>query len=179
MNGKGFIKLPRSLLNEWRDILTTEEVGILIYLTAMANYEEKPRRAPKGDQLQRGQLVISVRWFAERFNISKSKAERLLAKWENLGIIKRRTVFGTPSGTPTGTLITLEFYAFSQSAPDSNRDRKQDKTGDAIKKNRNYKKPSPLPATNGRPGEAKQERNEDPPGDPSGQRKWPGIIFTR
>ena len=176
MNGKGFIKLPRSLLNEWRDILTPEEVGILIYLTAMANYENKTKKAPKGDQLQRGQLVISIRWFAERFNISKSKAERLLAKWENLGIIKRRTVFGTLSGTPTGTLITLEFYAFSQGVPDRNRDRKQDKTRDAIKKEKNIKTPSPLPATDGRPGEAKPGRSLES----AGQRNRPGnITYTR
>ena len=76
MNGKGFIKVPRALLNEWRDKLTQEEVGILINLMAMANYEDVPRRAPKGDYLKRGQLVTSSRAFAKRFNLSDKKEKK-------------------------------------------------------------------------------------------------------
>ena len=122
MNGKGFIKVPRALLNEWNDMLTPEEIGILVNLMAMANYGDQPKRAPKGDLLKRGQLVISIRSFAKRFGMSKNRAARLLAKWEEMGLIKRRTVLGTENGTPSGTLLTLEFYEFSQGMRDSNRD---------------------------------------------------------
>ena len=175
MNEKGFIKLPRSLLNGWRDILTPEEIGILVNLMAMANYDDKPRRAPKGDQLQRGQLVTSIRSFARRFGISESKTRRLLAKWEELGLIKRRTYSGTLLNTHSGTLLTLEFYASSQGVQHSNRHRKQHEVDTPIRSEEKDKKPSPLPATDGRPGEAKQERSEDA----VGQRKRPGIIYTR
>lgn len=175
MNGKGFIKLPRSLLNEWRDILTPEEIGILIYLTAMANYEDKPRRAPKGDQLQRGQLVTSIRSFAKRFSVSESRALRLMRKWEQLGIIKRETLSGAESGAPSGTLITLEFYASSQGERNTKRSGNRSENAQTIRSIKKNKKPSPLPAIDGRPGEAKQERSEDAPG----QSKRPGIIYTR
>ena len=133
MKGKGFIKIPRALLNEWSDTLTAEEVGILIYLTAAANYQDKPMPAPKGDLLERGQLVISLRTLAKRFGISKNKAARLLTKWERLGLIKRKTVSGTESGTYRGTLLTLEFYASSQGIQDNNRDRIRDENGDPIR----------------------------------------------
>ena len=141
VNGKGFIKVPRAMLNEWRDILTAEEVGMLIYLAAAANYQVQPVCAPKGDILKRGQLVISIRSLAKRFDISKSKAARLLDKWEGLGLIKRRTVFGTESGTPNGTLLTLEFYESSQGVRDSIRDSFRDEKGDSIRiKNKKEKK---------------------------------------
>ena len=133
MNGKGYIKLPRSLLNEWRDTLTSEEIGIMVQLMAMANYEKKPKQMPEGNSLERGQLVLSVRWFAKRFDMSKSKAERMLDRWEALGLIKRKTVFGTQSGTPIGTLVTLEFYAFSQGTRDN---RSQDRNEDVIRNNK-------------------------------------------
>lgn len=148
MNGKGFIKIPRALLNEWSDTLAAEEVGILIYLTAAANYQDKPMPAPKGDLLERGQLVISLRTLAKRFGISKNKAARLLAKWERLGLIKRETVSGTESGTYRGTLLTLEFYASSQGIQDNNRDRKRDENRDSIrieeKKKKGEEEPQPL-----------------------------------
>lgn len=173
MDGKGYIKIPRSLLNEWQDKLTNEEVGILIYLTAMANYERKPKRAPKGDYLQRGQLVISIRWFANRFGISKSKAQRMLSKWESLGIIKRKAIPWTVSGTPSGTLLTLEFYAFSQGARYSDRD----KSEDTIRNTEKDKKPSPSPALNGPDGEAGTVTGNLPDADRDQQP--PGIIFLQ
>jgi len=133
VNGKGFIKVPRELLNDWRDSLSMEEQGILINLMAKANYEDKPKRAPKGDLLQRGQLVTSIRHFAKEFNISEGKTRRLLDKWEKLGLIKRNTVSGTQSGTPSGTLLTLEFYEFSQGIQHTNRHRIQHKDGTPIR----------------------------------------------
>lgn len=176
MNGKGFIKLPRSLLNEWRDILTPEEIGILVNLMAMANYDNQPRKAPKGDQLQRGQLVTSIRSFAKRFGISESKTRRLLAKWEKAGLIKRRTYSGALLDTHTGTLLTLEFYASSQGVQHSNRRRNQHEVDTPIRIEKKDKKPSPVPATDGRPGEAKPGRNQDD----AGQRDRPrNITFTR
>lgn len=140
MNGKGFIKVPRALLNEWNDMLTPEEIGILVNLMAMANYGDQPKRAPKGDLLKRGQLVISIRSFAKRFGMSKNRAARLLAKWEEMGLIKRRTVLGTENGTPSGTLLTLEFYEFSQGMRDSNRDSIGDRNEDSIRKEEKKKK---------------------------------------
>ncbi|MBR6451394.1 MAG: hypothetical protein IKS87_01695 [Lachnospiraceae bacterium] len=145
MNGKGFIKIPRALLNEWRDTLTAEEVGILIYLTAAANYQDKPMPAPKGDLLERGQLAISLRTLAKRFGISKNKAARLLTKWERLGLIKRETISETETGTYRGTLLTLEFYASSQGMQDRSRDGRRDINGDSIRKEEKTKKVEEVP----------------------------------
>ena len=145
MNGKGFIKVPRALLNEWNDMLTPEEIGILVNLMAMANYGDQPKRAPKGDLLKRGQLVISIRSFAKRFGMSKNRAARLLAKWEEMGLIKRRTVSGTENGTPSGTLLTLEFYEFSQGMRDSNRDSIGDRNEDSIRRDKKEKKGEEVP----------------------------------
>ena len=140
MNGKGFIKVPRALLNEWRDKLTQEEIGILINLMAMANYEDVPRRAPKGDYLKRGQLVTSSRAFAKRFNLSESRAYRLLKRWEQLGIIKRETLSETESGTPNGTLLTLEFYESSQGERNSDRNSFRNESEDSIRRDKKAKK---------------------------------------
>ena len=121
-------------------MLTPEEIGILVNLMAMANYGDQPKRAPKGDLLKRGQLVISIRSFAKRFGMSKNRAARLLAKWEEMGLIKRRTVSGTENGTLSGTLLTLEFYEFSQGMRDSNRDSIGDRNEDSIRRDKKEKK---------------------------------------
>lgn len=145
MNGKGFIKVPRALLNEWRDKLTQEEIGILINLMAMANYEDVPRRAPKGDYLKRGQLVTSSRAFAKRFNLSESRAYRLFKRWERLGIIKRETLSETESGTPNGTLLTLEFYESSQGERNSDRNSIRNESEDSIRRDKKEKKGEEVP----------------------------------
>ena len=148
MNERGFIKLPRSLLTEWRDILTSEEIGILVQLMAMANYQDKPKRAPKGDYLKLGQLVTSQRDMSKRFGISASRARRLLIRWEELGLIKREP----HSGSQSGSVITLVFYASSQGKRTTNRT--ENRTPIRMDANNN----SPSPALNDPDGEAKKKK---------------------
>lgn len=143
MNGKGFIKVPRALLNEWLNDLPLDESMMLIHLMALANYEDKPKKAPKGDYILRGQLVTSVRSLATTFRISPSRMMRLLIKWEKRGYIKRETKSGTDSGTPSGTLLTLEFYAFSQGVRNSKRNDLRNKNAQTT---RSIRKDNPSPA---------------------------------
>lgn len=145
MNGKGFIIIPRNLLNDWRDRLTAEEQGIMVNLMAMANYEDKPKKAPKGDTLHRGQLVTSIRSFAKRFGISESRAYRMLRKWERLGLISRETKNETLSETGSGTLLTLEFYESSQCIRNDLRNSLRNENGNTIKKDNNLKKEEEAP----------------------------------
>ena len=175
MNGKGFVKVPRALLSGWRDVLSMEEQGILINLMAKANYEDKPKRAPKGDLLQRGQLVTSIRHFAKEFNISEGKTRRLLDKWEKLGLIRRHTVSGTVSGTPSGTLLTLDFYEFSQGMQHTNRHRIQHKDGTPIR-NKEIDNLSPS-RLNG--AKVEEQKNPEDMTDAERIQQYSNITLTR
>ncbi len=175
MDTKGFVKLYRSLIYAWRNSLSNEEIGILVQLMCMVNYDSKPVKAPKGDLLQRGQMVISYRSFAKNFNLSKGKTERMLEKFKYLGLITMETSFKTPSGKPTGTVLTLNFYESSQGSADNIRDRNRDKNGDAIR-NKNNKNASPAQDPVGPEREQITEKDDQP--GYHGTKHIAGIKYT-
>ena len=101
----------------------------------------------------------------------------MLKRWESIGLIRRETKSGADAETRSGTLLTLEFYAFSQNARNSKRSGNRNENDQTIRRNRNTDKPSPSPALNGPGGEAGTGTGDLPDADHDQQP--PGIIFLQ
>ena len=91
-------------------------------IVQMAAHEPMKRH---GHQLRRGELIVALRFLAERWRWSKSKVERFM------GRLKSETRIGTVSETQIGTIyrvVEYEKYAvFHSNKRDTNRDANRDK----------------------------------------------------
>ena len=104
----GFIKYQRSLHEELMKLSHDEHVAFLDLLTT-ANYETTT--TPRGDIVNRGQVLSSYAALANRWNVSIKRVRTILKTLRDTGLV---TVSGTGQGKGRGTLLTVDNYAFTQ-----------------------------------------------------------------
>lgn len=89
----------------------------------------KPRDV-RGERLEQGEIIVSVRTLADRWAWSKSRVSRFMDELES------RTAIGTVRGTPLGTVYRIVKYGTYAIAPtgqrDTMRDAERDRSGTPV-----------------------------------------------
>ena len=101
---KGFIKLPREFFENKEICKSPEHLYLYVHILSSVAFEDGTFSVFNGQriELERGQMVTSVRSLAEQTGISKSGVSRMLDHFKKWDILR------TESGTGR-TLITLDF----------------------------------------------------------------------
>ena len=122
-NRTTFFTIDRRLLEE--ELWTAEPFTkgqAWVDLIGRASYEDT-------ELVKRGELLVSIRTLARRWQWSKGKVERFLKSLENDGMITRDTKRDTNRDT-NGTTLRVEKYDFYQSRRDTKRDTNRDRGRD-------------------------------------------------
>lgn len=109
MASSGFIKLDRGILESelWKEkpFDRARAWVDLLLLTSWKDHDEIYRGQVV--HRKRGDVSCSIRWLSERWGWSRNKVYRYLALLTETGMV-------TLTGTPNGTTLTIENYAFYQ-----------------------------------------------------------------
>lgn len=101
---KGFIKLPREFFDNKDICKSKEHLYLYVHILSSVAFEDGTFSVFNGQriELERGQMVTSIRSLAEQTGISKSGVSRMLDHFKKWDILR------TEGGTGR-TLITLDF----------------------------------------------------------------------
>lgn len=128
----GFVVFDRKILEHW--IFTEkpfDDFHAWAWLILNANYKTRERDLKQGVmEIQRGQLVVGIRYLADEWGWSKDRVGRYIKKLENAGMVKK-------TATQSGTVLTIENYAKYQNVRDTNKDGTKDGPKDGVEDNKN------------------------------------------
>jgi len=115
--GKGWIKLHRSLADNpiWTSQDPFDRRSAWVDILLMVNHEERVIQLKNGNYMtiKPGQHFTSLDHLAEKWNWSRNRVRRFLDNISAQGMC-------TTTGTPSGTLLTVENWAFYQGAWQAN-----------------------------------------------------------
>ena len=140
----GFVKLHRRITNHW--LWTGEpfdKAHAWIDLLLMANWKTT-KRIFNGQIItqERGQVVCTIKWLADRWGWYPKKVRRFLLSLQDDQMLSIK-------GTPNGTTLTIDNYAFFQdwgSTDDPTDDPQQKKNKEELRKEKNHGQPAPVEA---------------------------------
>ena len=113
--GFGYIKLDRKILESeiWRE-KPFDRARAWVDLLLLANWKDQDEiYRGRLEHRKRGDVNCSIQWLADRWGWSRNKVYRYLALLTDTGMC-------TVDGTPNGTTLHIEKYAFYQDWQNTN-----------------------------------------------------------
>lgn len=185
----GFIAMNRDALDHHL-LQDGERFRAWFWLVANACWKpSKVRIKGQTVELERGELSFSIRFLAEAWGWSKSRADRFLADLREEGMIETRTKIGTSAGHKAGqgqSIITVCNYAKYQDLKTGDRDNDVTESGTSAGQARDKEEPFNHLTNNQEPNDSMPKRAHKMPADwapvltPASQRivdGWPPGMF--